>query len=138
MKIRTNGGLMFIIVGVFILAISIYSFHATNTMDGSATAVVTNITESQEIVDYGQESSLETVYTQYITYEVDGVKYENIEFGTCDSRTKVGDKIDIVYDTKDPSRVTTASNKVPIITGIVSFLAIIFGVWQMIKKRIRS
>lgn len=138
MKFSSNKPIMFVIVGVFILAISIYAYHATNAMDGATTAVITDIVESQEWVDYGQESTYETVYTAYVTYEVDGVKYENVEFGRCDSKTKVGDTVEIVYDTKDPSRMTSSDNKVPIITGVVSSLSIIFGIWQMIKKKIRS
>lgn len=135
---KASGAFMFVLVGVFVLAISIYSIHVTKSMDGVAVAIVSDVVKSQEWVQNGDDSSYETVYTQFVTYEVDGVKYENVELGECSKDTKVGDVIQIAFDTKDPTRITTPDIKVPIATSILSVLAILFGIWQMIKKKARG
>lgn len=139
---RRNSGiksyLSFIIIGAFILAISIYGGNNYKTLDGSGVAKVVDIVVSQETVTRGDDTEIETVYTQYVDYEVDGVKYENVELGTCGSKRKVGDLVNIVYDTKDPTRVQEKGKALFFICGIGGALSILFGIVQIIKNRVKS
>lgn len=128
--------LSFVLIGAIMIACSIYSIKVTNSYDGAGIATVNNIVESQEWVSDGDGQTLETVYTQYVTYEVDGVKYENIEFGTCDKSTKIGDEIEIVYDTKDPSKFTSKSHKSSIIVIVAGSVSILVGIIMFLKMLI--
>lgn len=134
LKIRTIiSGIVFIIVGIGLITASVYVSNQGKKLDGLTTATIVDIVESTESVDYGNETEIETVYTQYITYEVDGKKYENVEFGTCDKNTKIGDSVEVKYDTKDPERITSTDTKTPIIVGIGGGISIIVGLYTFFK-----
>lgn len=115
----------FALVGILMFLISMSILHAQNTYDGKTTATIVNIEQSVEWTGSADNETAETVYTQYITYRVNGVKYENVDFGQCDESTKVGDKIEILYDSKDPSKITstdTNSSKIGMIAGAGFFV----------------
>ncbi len=135
---RGKGYFSFILVGAFILAIAIYGGNNYKTYDGTGTATITNIEVSEELVTRGDETELETVYRQFVDYEIDGVKYENVDLGTCGSNDKVGDTVNIVYDTKDPTRVQEKGRTVFFICGIAGALSILFGIVQIIRSRIKA
>lgn len=138
MKKRSFGYISFIILGVIFIVVSIFGAKNYNTLDGTGYAEIVNIEVSQETVERGGESEIETVYTQFVTYEVDGVKYENVDLGSCNSNAKVGDKVEIVYDTKDPSRVSEKGKKVFYIAGIGGGISILLGVYQIVRSRVKG
>ena len=72
----------------------------------------------------GEDSNL--VRTVYIDYEIDGVKYEHIESPEQNNNMKVGDTVDILYQSKDPSKISgqniTKNSVMFIIIGAIAAL----------------
>lgn len=125
----------FAITGAVLVLLSVVGIFVSKSYDGKTMATVSKIVESEEVETYGDDTVFETVYTQFITYSVEGTVYKDVEFGTCDKSTQVGDLIEIVYDTKDPTRVSTSSITVPIIVSIVGLCAIGFSVVKLKKEK---
>lgn len=130
-------GIGAIVVGLIILAISIYAYTNYKELDGKVMAIITDIKKEKVENIYNDEEDLdkeEYDYTVYVDYEVDGKEYKNIEYDSYDSSMKIGEKIEINYDPNDPSKIQGQNGKTFILIFIViGALATLFGIYTTIK-----
>ena len=124
-------GLILIIFGIVVFVITLNNQNYVKIK-----ATVANVEETQETnVDDG-ETNITTIYNATVNYTVDGKEYTQ----TLDnvSKCKVGDKMDIYYNPKDPNQITqTKSLILPIIiivAGIVSLTAGIISAVNAVKR----
>ena len=124
-------GLILIIFGIVVFVITL-----NNQNYIKIEATVTNVEETQETnVDDG-ETNITTIYNAMVNYTVDGKEYTQ----TLDnvSKCKVGDKMDIYYNPKDPNQITqTKSIILPIViivAGITSLTGGIISAINAVKR----
>ena len=124
-------GLVLIIFGIVVFVITLNNQNYVKIK-----ATVTNVEETQETnVDDG-ETNITTIYNATVNYTVDGKEYTQ----TLDnvSKCKVGDKMDIYYNPKDPNQITqTKSIILPIViivAGIASFAGGIISAVNAVKR----
>ena len=113
-------GLILIIFGIVVFVISL-----NNQNYVKIEATVTNVEETQETnVDDG-ETNITTIYNATVNYIVDGKEYTQ----TLDnvSKCKVGDKMDIYYNPKDPNQITQTKSLILPIVIIVAGIASLTG-----------
>lgn len=121
--------------GLAFAGLSIFSMVSTKDYDGRTTAKIVDIVETQEMVNEADGSNtVETVYTRYISFKAGGKRFNNVEFGTCGSSTKIGDTVEIVYDRDNPEHYKEAGNKTPMVVGGVGVVVFIAGIVMLVKK----
>ena len=96
-------------------------------------ATVIDVKEEQETTtDEDGENTTNTIYNVTVNYTVDGQEYTQ----TLDnvSKHKVGDKMDIYYNPKDPNQITqTKSLILPIALIVAGFAALIGGIVSLVN-----
>ena len=124
-------GLILIIFGIVVFVITLNNQNYVKIK-----ATVANVEETQETnVDDG-ETNITTIYNATINYTVNGKEYTQ----TLDnvSKCKVGDKMDIYYNPKDPNQITqTKSIILPIViivAGIISLTGGIISAINAVKR----
>ena len=124
-------GLLFIIFGIVMFFITL-----NNQNYIKIEATVTNVQEAQETNVDSDGTTTATVYNATVNYTVDGKEYTQ----TLDnvSKCKVGDKMDIYYNPKDPNQITqTKSIILPIViivAGITSLTGGIISAINAVKR----
>ena len=124
-------GLILIIFGIVVFVISL-----NNQNYVKIEATVTNVEETQETNVDDDGTNTTTVYNATVNYTVDGKEYTQ----TLDnvSKCKVGDKMDIYYNPKDPNQITqTKSIILPIViivAGITSLTGGIISAINAVKR----
>ena len=127
----------FIIVGLLMLGISTFAFINYKEYDGVTNATISKIAKTDDRTAMEEEEDIG--YTVYVDYEIDGKEFKNIELGSYSSDMKEGDKIEIRYDLNDPYQIKTPGGRLFIsIFMVISSLAIVFGVYNLIKIRKNS
>ena len=124
-------GLILIIFGIVVFVITLNNQNYVKIK-----ATVANVEETQETnVDDG-ETNITTIYNAMVNYTVDGKEYTQ----TLDnvSKCKVGGKMDIYYNPKDPNQITqTKSIILPIViivAGITSLTGGIISAINAVKR----
>ena len=118
----------FIIVGLLISIISLVGIFKPDEDYLTTQGTIIRIEEYWDTIDDTYS------YTPIINYEVNGVKYDNIEYGAYDSSMKVGDKVTVYYSPTDPTRIQAEGYKtVPYITLPFALLITIYGIYKVIK-----
>ncbi|MBR4618261.1 MAG: DUF3592 domain-containing protein [Bacilli bacterium] len=124
-------GLILIIFGIVVFVITL-----NNQNYIKIEATVANVEETQETnVDDG-ETNITTIYNATVNYIVDGKEYTQ----TLDnvSKCKVGDKMDIYYNPKDPNQITQTKSlilpSVIIFAGIASLVGGIISAVNAVKR----
>ena len=113
-------GLILIIFGIVVFVITLNNQNYVKIK-----ATVANVEETQETnVDDG-ETNITTIYNATVNYIVDGKEYTQ----TLDnvSKCKVGDKMDIYYNPKDPNQITQSKSFILPIVIIVAGIASLAG-----------
>ena len=124
-------GLILIIFGIVVFVITL-----NNQKFIKIEATVTNVEETQETNVDDDGTNTTTVYNATVNYTVDGKEYTQ----TLDnvSKCKVGDKMDIYYNPKDPNQITqTKSIILPIViivAGITSLTGGIISAINAVKR----
>ncbi len=124
-------GIILIIFGIFMFVINMNNQNYIKTK-----ATVTDVEEKQETTEGSEGTETTTIYNVTLTYTVNGKEYT----GTLDnvSKHKVGDKMDIFYDPKDPKKITqTKSLILPIsiiAVGVASLVGGIISAVNAVKK----
>jgi len=124
-------GLILIIFGIVVFVISL-----SNQNYVKIEATVTNVEETQETNVDDDGTNTTTVYNATVNYTVDGKEYTQ----TLDnvSKCKIGDKMDIYYNPKDPNQITqTKSIILPIViivAGITSLTGGIISAVNAVKR----
>ncbi len=113
-------GLVLIIFGIFALVVNINNQDYVKTK-----AAVINVKLFEEEYIDANGDKVEATYSATVKYMVDGKEYE----ATLDnvSKYKVGEKITIYYNPKDPSQVTQTISLILPIVIIVSGVAVFTG-----------
>lgn len=118
-----------IAVALLFVVLSVYAItHSDDTVYRSTKATIVRIEEEYDTLNEQYEHKV------YVDYELDGVKWENIEYGAYDSSMKVGDTVKVIYDMKDPTSIQAeGSVNVPYIVGGVGLAFLAFGVFMLVK-----
>ena len=124
-------GLILIIFGIVVFVITL-----NNQNYIKIEATVTNVEETQETNVDDDGTNTTTVYNATVNYIVDGKEYTQ----TLDnvSKCKVGDKMDIYYNPKDPNQITQTKSlilpSVIIFAGIASLVGGIISAVNAVKR----
>jgi hypothetical protein len=124
-------GLILIIFGIVVFVITL-----NNQNYVKIEATVTNVEETEETNVDDDETNTTTVYNATVNYTVGGKEYTQ----TLDnvSKCKIGDKMDIYYNPKDPNQITqTKSLILPsaiIFAGIASLVGGIISAVNAVKR----
>ena len=120
-----------VVFGIVFIISGITTLKNKDLYDSTVTATIVDIQEEWQTV--GEDQQLETVY--YIDYEVDGTKYEHVECPESNGKMKVGDTVEILYQSKDPSKISghniTGNGILFIAFGAAALLG---GCFAVIKK----
>ena len=92
-----------IVLGIVAIVSGAKLYSQKDLYDTPAKAVIVDIQE--EWVSEGDDTHLET--TVYVDYEADGVKYEHVQYPGSNSGMKIGDELDIVYQSSNPAEFYT-------------------------------
>ena len=115
-------GLILIIFGIVVFVITL-----NNQKFIKIEATVTNVEETQETNVDDDGTNTTTVYNATVNYTVGGKEYTQ----TLDnvSKCKVGDKMDIYYNPKDPNQITqTKSLILPIVIIVAGIASLVGGI----------
>ena len=129
--------LLAVVAGVIFVFSGVKTISEKDLYDTTGTGTVVEITEEWETsADPDQPDQL--VRTAYIDYEVDGQKYEHVLAPEQDDSLEVGDTVEFLYQSKDPSKI---SGKNPtaggaIFIGLGALVAIV-GLVSAIRAFIR-
>ena len=124
-------GLILIIFGIVVFVISL-----NNQNYVKIEATVTNVEEKQETNADSDGTNTTTVYNATVNYTVDGKEYTQ----TLDnvSKCKIGDKMDIYYNPKDPNQITQSKSFilpiVIIVAGITSLTGGMISAINAVKR----
>ena len=125
-------------VGIMLIIFGVVMFVINNKNQDyiKIEATVIDVKEEEDIVTDGDSNHTSITYNVTLNYTVDDKEYT----GTLDnvSKQKVGDKIVIYYNPKDPNQITqTKSLILPIIiivAGIASLTAGIISAVNAVKR----
>ena len=127
--------ILVVVFGIVFVVSGITTLKNKDLYDSAVNATVVDIQEEWQTV--GEDDQLVNVY--YIDYEVDGVKYEHVECPESNGDMKVGDTVEILYQSKDPSKISghniTSSGVIFIAVGAVVALG---GCFAIVKKLLRG
>ena len=124
-------GLILIIFGIVVFVISL-----NNQNYVKIEATVTNVEDTQETNVDDDGTNTTTVYNATVNYTVGGKEYTQ----TLDnvSKCKIGDKMDIYYNPKDPNQITQSKSLilpiVIIVVGIAAFAGGIISAANAVKR----
>ncbi len=123
-----------VVLGIIAIVSGVHKMATKDLYDSTVTATIVDVQEEWD--NTGEDSEL--VYHVYIDYEVDGVKYEHVESPESDSTMQVGDTIELLYQSKDPSKISgkniTGNSVIMIVIGVVIAIG---GIIAEIKAFIR-
>ena len=88
--------IVMIAFGVIAIVSGAHKLQTKNSYDGSVTAVITGI--DREWAGTDSDGFDEYDYHVYIEYEINGKKFENVEYPGYSSSMKKGDTVEILYD----------------------------------------
>lgn len=124
-------GLLLIIFGIVVFVITL-----NNQNYVKIEATVANVEETQETNVDDDGTNTTTVYNATVNYTVGGKEYTQ----TLDnvSKCKIGDKMDIYYNPKDPNQITQSKSLilpiVIIVAGITSLTGGIISAINAVKR----
>ena len=128
-----------IILGIISLIIGIQTNATKDLYDSAVTATVVDIEEEKQMSSRG-DGDYEIVKNAYIDYEADGKKYAHILSPVQNDDLKIGDTVEILYQSGNPKEVaspdvgTTAVILIAV-GAVVTFGTIAFLVFVFIKER---
>ena len=105
-----------VVFGVIFIISGIHTLSEKDLYDSTVTATIVDVEEHWE--DNGEDSSLVTTY--FIDYEIDGVKYEHVESPVQSGNLGVGDTVDILYQSKNPEKISSQN----ITSGATIFIVV--------------
>lgn len=128
--------LVFIVMGVVVIVICAGQYRNKDLYDMPAKGVITDIQEEWNGTD--SDGFDEYTYTVFVDYEVDGKKYEHVEFPFYSGSMKVGDEIDLLYQSADPTQISETNAGTHALIFIAGgALFVLLGIVFFIKTLIR-
>lgn len=98
-----------VVLGIIALVVGIRTNATKHLYDSTVTATVVDVQEDfVAATDENETDHFEK--TAYITYEVNGVKYENVQSPYNDENVEIGDKVDILYQSQNPEKYAATNN----------------------------
>lgn len=126
-----------VILGIVFVVSGIHKLATKDLYDSTVTATVVDIQEEWDTS--ADDNSPQTTTHVYIDYEVDGKKYEHVESPEQNGNMKIGDTVEILYQSKDPSKISTKdiSKVSAIFIAAGALVAVIGGIStvRMITKK---
>ena len=123
-------------LGIVVIVLGVNRMNSKKLYDASTTGVIVGIEREWNGTDsdgYDQYS-----YTVYVDYEIDGKKYENVEYPSYNSSMKKGDEVEVLYQSSDPTNIAegnlTGNATIMIVIGAVCALV---GVVAVVKAIVR-
>ena len=108
-----------VVFGVIFIISGIHTLSEKDLYDSTVTATIVDIQEEWEYATTDDEVD-RLVKTAYIDYEVNGVKYEHVLAPVQSDNYKVGDSVDILYQSKNPEKISSQN----ITTGATIFIVV--------------
>ena len=125
-----------VVLGIVVIVLGCKKLSSKKNYDASVTGVITGIEREWTGTDGDGFDQYE--YTVYVSYEIDGKKYENVRFPVYDSSMKKGDEVEILYQSSNPENIAegnVAGNAVIMIVAGAVFALI--GLVMTVKAFIR-
>lgn len=117
------------IVSIALMTISLIGIFGPKKDYLKTTGTIVNIVESID----STSDSIE--HKAIINYEVNGIKYQNVEYGAYNSSMKIGDEVIVYYEEKSPSNIQSEGyEKVPYVVLTISGVSLIISILLFIKK----
>ena len=132
--------LLAIVLGVVALIVGIRQNSTKLLYDSTVKATIVDIEESWETDPDPDVDTERLVKTAYIDYAVNGTKYEHVLCPVQDDNAKVGDTVEILYQSSNPEKISapniSTTAVVFIIVGAVVAVGGLLGlVFVFIKRR---
>ena len=125
-----------VVFGVIAAVSGVKKMQSKDLYDAAATATIVGIEREWQGVD--EDGFDQYDYHVYVDYEIDGQKYEQKEYPGYSSSMKVGDTLDILYQSSNPENFCekniTGNSMIMIGVGVVLALA---GVFLAVKAIVR-
>lgn len=122
-----------VVFGVVFVVNGISTIAHKDDYDATVKATVVDIQEEWETSADPEEPD-RLVHTAYIDYEVDGKKYEHVLAPEQKDDMKIGDTVDILYQSKDPSKISAPNPaKGGIIFIVLGALVAIVGCFSAVR-----
>ena len=128
--------IVFIIAGIVVIVLGVNRMSSKKNYDAATTGVIVGI--EREWTGTDEDGFDQYDYTVYVDYEVDGKKYENVEYPVYDSSMQKGDQVEILYQSADPTNIAEGniSGNATIMIVLGAVFAVI-GVAAVIKAFVR-
>ena len=127
---------VFVVAGIFVIVMGVNRLNSKKDYDASTTGVIVGI--EREWTGTDEDGFDQYSYTVYIDYEVDGQKYENVQYPSYDSSMQKGGEVEVLYQSSDPTNIAegnlTGNATIMIVIGAVCAL---FGAAAVVKSIIR-
>lgn len=125
-----------IIFGIAIIISGIYNKYDIDSMKDNAVetkAIVTDIYHNSKVSMDKEKRREKSDYTVYISYTVDGQKYDTTY--TSNSHIDIGSSVTIYYDKTNPNHTTTTlETNSSIVMSLIGVIIVIIGIFLLIKK----
>lgn len=128
-----------VVLGIIALVVGIRTNATKHLYDSTVTATVVDVQEDfVAATDENETDHFEK--TAYITYEVNGVKYENVQSPYNDENVEIGDKVDILYQSQNPEKYAATNNATAgiafiIVGAVVTLIGLAGTVITFLKRR---
>ena len=128
--------IVFVVAGIFVIVMGVNRLNSKKDYDATTTGVIVGI--EREWTGTDEDGFDQYNYTVYIDYEVDGQKFENVQYPSYDSSMQKGDEVEVLYQSSDPTNIAegnlTGNATIMIVIGAVCTL---FGAAAVVKSIIR-
>lgn len=124
-----------ILLGLVFLVLGIYFLINPHEYEYTATATISDIqVTGGEWVTEGDTNRYEENHTVYVDYSFSGKEIKGAELGSYSSSMKVGDSIEIQFDSDDLTHVSeTGFDLFPVVAIVLGGISVAVGIIEMIK-----
>ena len=126
-----------VVAGIIFVISGIKTIADKDLYDTNVTATVVDVQEEWQTAANPEDPD-ELVKTAYIDYEVDGQKFEHVIAPEQSDSLEVGDTVEILCQSKDPSKISSLNpTKGGIIFIALGALVAVVGAFTAVKLFIR-
>ena len=123
-----------VIAGIAFVVAGIVQIANKDKYDSTVTATIVDIQEEWETATDPDDVD-KLVKTAYIDYEINGVKYEHVLSPEQDDNYKVGDTVEILYQSENPEKISSKNITLSAFIFIGLGLAVaVFGCVSTLKS----
>lgn len=123
-----------VIAGIAFVVVGIVQIANKDKYDSTVTATIVDIQEEWETATDPDDVD-RLVKTAYIDYEINGVKYEHVLSPEQDDNYKVGDTVEILYQSENPEKISSQNITMSAFIFIGLGLAVaVFGCVSTLKS----